>query len=529
MGNTVRSRVDAASPRAMDLRQNDLVSGRYRVDRLIGAGTFGEVWVGDDVETGERVALKKTRASVASDDMAVRFRREAYFLARVQSEHVARIIDFVPDEGGILVMQFVEGEALSEVLQRRTLSVEETIDLGVDLLAGVRDLHAARILHRDLKAGNVILHPTRGGRFRAVIVDFGLGRLAGHGADGEESTGTSMTELTRSNIVLGTLPYMAPEQILNSRQVTQQSDVYSAGAILFRAVSGRHAFDADVAPRVLANAKLTQNAPPLSIGRDDWLAHELEAIIDKAIKRLPGDRWKDASEMLAALERLQRAHAEEATDTGDRTIVAAPPSEPTDAGPDTARNLARDPKSRPSISRLTPTAPFPVAPHASAPVVPPPPPPAERSRAPYLVGAVVLFAAGMAAGGLLVRHLVQPAGVATSASAVVSSVALVTSAPVAATPPTAVTPAPSSSELELADVDAAPAAVASAPSIASAASVASVAPRASVGPAVAPAIASGPTPLATTATGPRPRPSTATSSSPLPVRIESTTPDDDIH
>ena len=124
----------------------------------MGQGASGEVWSVRETTTGARFALKALAADAATDDETVeRFRREAYFLARAQSEHVARIHDFVFDPGGgegihmALVMELVEGEPLAVALNQRTLSVEEAIELGVDLLAGVEVLHAARVIHRDLK------------------------------------------------------------------------------------------------------------------------------------------------------------------------------------------------------------------------------------------------------------------------------------------------------------------------------------------------------------------------------------------
>ena len=172
-----------------------------------------------------------------------RFRREAIFLARAAGDHVARIVDFVsdPSAGMVLVMELVEGESLARVLDRRTLSVEESVTLGVDLLNGVCALHAAGVIHRDLKPGNVLLRVRHDGSTQPVLCDFGLSRLArGRTPDASDP---SLTDLTRGDVAMGTVRYMAPEQVLNARQATEASDLYAVGAILFRAVTGTHPFD----------------------------------------------------------------------------------------------------------------------------------------------------------------------------------------------------------------------------------------------------------------------------------------------
>ncbi|MGH7295541.1 MAG: serine/threonine-protein kinase [Polyangiaceae bacterium] len=198
-----------------------LVAGTYVVDRFLGRGASGEVWAATHVWTREPVALKVLAEEAAADEeTAERFRREAIFLARAAGEHVARIVDFVSDPGAgmVLVMELVDGESLARVLDRRTLSVEEAVALGVDLLAGVAALHGAGVIHRDLKPGNVLLRVRPDGSTVPVLCDFGLSRLArGRPTDASDP---SLTDLTRGDVAMGTLRYMAPEQVLNARQAT---------------------------------------------------------------------------------------------------------------------------------------------------------------------------------------------------------------------------------------------------------------------------------------------------------------------
>jgi serine/threonine-protein kinase len=292
-----------------------LVAGTYVVDRFLGRGAQGEVWAAAHVWTRESVALKVLAAEAAGDDETVeRFRREAIFLARAAGDHVARVVDFVsdPSAGMVLVMELVEGESLARVLDRRTLSVEGAVTLGVDLLNGVCALHTAGVIHRDLKPGNVLLRTRPDGSTQPVLCDFGLSRLArGRTPDASDP---SLTDLTRGDVAMGTVRYMAPEQVLNARQATEASDLYAVGAILFRAVTGTHPFDDASTSRGIANSKVMREAPPLETGRSDAVARGLERVIMRALRRRPADRHLDATAMrdeLARVAELARATVRE--------------------------------------------------------------------------------------------------------------------------------------------------------------------------------------------------------------------------
>ncbi|MBL8741602.1 MAG: serine/threonine protein kinase, partial [Myxococcales bacterium] len=187
----------------MDFVPGVAVAGRYRLKRMVGAGGMGEVWLGEDAENRTRVAVKHLLPDAAKHhEVVARFKREAYLLGRVESPYIARVNDFFDDEtyGLVLVMEFIEGPSLAHILEERTLTIEEAVDLGVDLLRALKDLHAAKIVHRDLKPGNIIMRPTPGGA-RATVVDFGISRLLADKAKGE----SEVTGITRANIALGTV------------------------------------------------------------------------------------------------------------------------------------------------------------------------------------------------------------------------------------------------------------------------------------------------------------------------------------
>src|SRR5258708_22628908 len=196
-----------------------LVGGRFRIERPIAKGGMGEVWAGVHTPTGMRVALKMLLPEMSTNpEVVLRFKREAVLLGRVRSDRVARMIDFFSDPrcGAVLVTEFVEGRSLADPETPALTSVESAVELGIEIAHALHDLHRANIVHRDLKPGNVILQPLEDGKSRAVIVDLGVSRLVSGG--GGENT-DALTDITKTQIVLGTINYIAPQHILGPREV----------------------------------------------------------------------------------------------------------------------------------------------------------------------------------------------------------------------------------------------------------------------------------------------------------------------
>lgn len=387
------------------------VGGLYYVDSKVGEGAFGEVWSGVTLATGERVALKRLHASVAANVESIqRFRREADLLARVKSDYVAKLINFLPDpnHGLVLVLEYIDGAPLSELFDVQTISIEMALDIGIDMLFALRDLHAARIIHRDIKPANVIMRPLPNGNSQAVLCDFSMSRLAGR-AHGARTTGTSQRSmtpsLTPSNTTLGTLQYMSPEQILSSRDVSERTDIYAVGAVLYRGVMGAHVFDEVDGPQSIARTKLMYEAPPLQTGRTDQVALEFAEVIARAIRRRPHDRYASATEMLDAFLRLHDIAAKSLeidTPTVRPSLVGdhlAPP-EPAIKVPDAA---ALPPPSSP------PAAP---APPSAAPAPAPRRAPQRRriSLLVFVASLVFVFALGLEAGRFFFQSGPGPSG-----------------------------------------------------------------------------------------------------------------------
>jgi serine/threonine-protein kinase len=286
----------------------------YRIARKLGAGAFGAVWLAERVEGGEKVAiktlLKQNVPASAHFDHVSRFKREAMNLRRIDSEYVARCIDFIVDDehGMLIVMEYIEGELLSDILQDTPLSLPEAVELGVHLARGLCDMHKVGVIHRDLKPSNIMIRQLENGLQRAVIFDLGLSRLTAQPTFGGDGPANGDITATASRVAIGTPAFMAPEQMLDARRATPPSDVYGVGVVLYYASSGMLPFEGD--EREIARRKLSEEAPPLDIGRHDELALRFSDVVGRAIRRRPDDRYRTADDFLASLVELRQLAAE---------------------------------------------------------------------------------------------------------------------------------------------------------------------------------------------------------------------------
>jgi tetratricopeptide (TPR) repeat protein/tRNA A-37 threonylcarbamoyl transferase component Bud32 len=280
----------------------ELVAGRYKIVRFIGRGGMGEVYEADDLELRQRVALKTVRPEIALDQQGIeRFKREIRIARQVTHPNVCRIFDLghhrrAPsgDEIAFLTMELLPGETLAERLRRTgRMSTAEALPLATQIAAGLAAAHAAGIVHRDLKADNIILVPSQEGQqtTRAVVTDFGLAR-AGAAAD-------RLTELsTASGRIAGTPAYMAPEQVEGGK-VTAASDIYSLGIVLYEIVTGALPFVGDT-PISTAVKRLKEEPPsPRSLVPD--LDSKWDAAILRCLERHPANRFASAGDVVKAL------------------------------------------------------------------------------------------------------------------------------------------------------------------------------------------------------------------------------------
>src|SRR5437867_1212279 len=206
--------------------------GHYRIESQIGAGGMGVVYLAHDERLHRDVTLKVLPAGTLADETARRrFRREAQALSKLNHPNIATVHDFDSQEGmDFLVMEHIPGMGLDERLAGGPLAEKEAVKLGVQLAHGLEAAHREGVMHRDLKPGNLRITPD--GRLK--ILDFGLAKGLRQGE------GTDLTSLTTVGEVVGTLAYMAPEQLRGER-VDARTDLYAAGAGLYERATGRRA------------------------------------------------------------------------------------------------------------------------------------------------------------------------------------------------------------------------------------------------------------------------------------------------
>lgn len=208
-----------------------LLNERFRLEEQIGSGGMSTVYRAFDPTLERWVAIKLMHKDISTDpDQLERFRREARAVARLSHPHVVTVIDFGEDSGTpYIVFELVEGETLKERIKRLgRLPVDEAVAYAIEIGRALSAAHAERLVHRDIKPQNVLIDPNG----RAKVTDFGIARsLEAHG-------------LTAAGRVLGTTDYVSPEQALG-HEVTEQSDVYSLGVVLFEMLTGELPFTAE--------------------------------------------------------------------------------------------------------------------------------------------------------------------------------------------------------------------------------------------------------------------------------------------
>ena len=227
--------------------------GRYRVVDLLGAGGMGQVYLAVDPNLGREVAIKALAHAFRGDSGSLkRFEREARVLATLSHPNVAAIYGFERLDGApYLILERVEGETLAQRLRRGALPLREAAAVALQVAEGLEEAHGKGIIHRDLKPSNVMLEP--GGRVK--LVDFGLAKTGARRADAasskESATASSLEPTTASGTILGTAPYMSPEQI-HGDEVDTRTDIWAFGCLLYEMLTGQPAFPGRSVPALLA-------------------------------------------------------------------------------------------------------------------------------------------------------------------------------------------------------------------------------------------------------------------------------------
>jgi eukaryotic-like serine/threonine-protein kinase len=261
--------------------------GRYQLSSRIAIGGMGEVWQATDLVIGRTVAIKILKDEYLGDPgFLERFRAEARHAALVNHEGIANVFDYGEEDGSaFLVMELVPGEALSAILEReRVLTTDRVLDIVAQTASALQAAHAAGLVHRDIKPGNLLITPDG----RVKITDFGIARIA------------DQVPLTATGQVMGTVQYLSPEQA-SGKSASPSTDIYSLGIVAYEALAGRRPFTGE-SQVAIAMAQINETPPELPI----TVAEPVRNLVYACIAKKPADRPESAAHLARAAQSLRR-------------------------------------------------------------------------------------------------------------------------------------------------------------------------------------------------------------------------------
>src|SRR5438876_875554 len=287
------------------IRLTAALAGRYAIERELGAGGMATVYLARDLRLDRDVALKVLRPELAAVLGAERFLREISISARLDHPHILTLIDSGESEGFVwYVLPYVRGESLRNKLTReQQLSIEETVRIATQVASALDYAHRQGVIHRDIKPENIVLHEGE-----AMLADFGIALAV------KEAGGSRLTE---TGLSLGTPQYMSPEQAPGDRQLPARSDVYSLAAVCYEMLAGEPPVTGPNAQAMVAKL-MTERPVSLRVVRDT-VPEALDLAVQKALAKVPADRFGSAGEFVHALE-ISRAAGALASPSGPAMV-----------------------------------------------------------------------------------------------------------------------------------------------------------------------------------------------------------------
>jgi eukaryotic-like serine/threonine-protein kinase len=320
------------------VREGDILASKYRVEKVIGAGGMGVVVAATQLEIDRRVALKFLLPGLAeTDELINRFMREAKASVRLKGKHIAQVLDVgrLDDGRPYIVMEHLDGRDLGDELKvaPNPLPIELAASWILQACEGLAEAHALGIVHRDIKPGNIFLTHGLDGRQCVKVLDFGISKTI------DPLVKEGLSSLTKTEMLLGSPLYMAPEQMRSSKHVDERSDIWGLGAILYELLTRKVPFVADTLLELCF--KVAQESPPDVRNLRDDVPEELATVVMRCLDKDATKRWANVGELATALEPFAQTRDR---GTAERTtaILSATPRPRMDSLPDAPRSS--DPK-----------------------------------------------------------------------------------------------------------------------------------------------------------------------------------------
>ncbi|EYF07622.1 serine/threonine protein kinase [Chondromyces apiculatus] len=280
------------------------LDGKYQIRKLLGEGAMGSVYEAEHTATGRRVAVKVISSADLTKDPKVvsRFQREARAAGAIETQHITQVLDAGVDRESnlpFLVMEYMVGDDLMALIKRvGALSPDLVLRIGAQACLGLQKAHAANVVHRDIKPHNLFLARREAGEVVVKLLDFGIAKVKM-----DQAHDTENAELTRTGNLLGSPLYMSPEQARGQKEIDARTDIWSLGAVMYQALTGRTPYHHINALGELIISICSVPPPPVQ-DFAPWVPPEVAAIVHNCLQQDPGRRYQSADQLLAAIRAL---------------------------------------------------------------------------------------------------------------------------------------------------------------------------------------------------------------------------------